>query len=705
MKKLFLILVFFLFNINIFNAKAVTESGFNNFNSSLNIGNYIQTTYYRWKCNSNNKCEKTQTKTDGDFDSESKCLSNCPSKTTAYTSSNINNNFNFNFTTTSTTKASFNSYNSSNLNVGSFKTTTNTITTLPTASTDSLSGFNFSASNLQTLNSKTTTPSATQNTAFIQPTIKSDSVEDLEPATIGKSIFSNLLQGLGIIQPNSTLNNGNILTIPKPGSGDVAPMDIKDVHYQPCEIKNLKLLDPDKNYKYGDYITFQFGAQCDYQSYQSYVQLKYKLTNDKYTYMYELINISTSNNLEVSFLLSPDDLKIINNKLQLNIDIHQCRYINDDGKVEPDPFCLDTFKNNQNDLDSTSSKNFYLKFPNSLEASNKCSYSIISPENNTTFVEEGKLKDSQIETKLLVKCPKIPDNVKANNDTKDIVIWENVFCKYNLTGSWMQIGRDKPYQQRSYRLGETTEININKYYFYLEGIFNQGDIKDCYIKSIISEMDSNGLLLGSKEFITNFGIQKCKIEIKLDSAEINDINHPYYTSKTPSIPLKMIFYCNRDSTSPQPYWVQWYFKTGHKVYDQYYGGRVMFLPISKDRITKISDKEYLLKANLPLSSIAEIMEIKENAQSPSYINVFVGSYATIETDSNGDHYFISNNLIEPTKDAKIYFYYDGETPSDNPDIQPGPTTSTTKGEKGGDDNSPKPGILKRILNFFGINLR
>jgi len=75
---------------------------------------------------------------------------------------------------------------------------------------------------------------------------------------------------------------------------------------------------------------------------------------------------------------------------------------------------------------------------------------------------------------------------------------------------------------------------------------------------------------------TNFEIQKCKIELKSADPNTNSINNPYYTSKTKTIPLKMILYCNRNSDSPQPDTVQWAFSTGQKVYSEYYGTHVVF---------------------------------------------------------------------------------------------------------------------------------
>lgn len=205
MKKIFFVL-FFVFIINVSNTSAVTQTGLNNLSTSFDIGSYMQTTYYRYKCNSKDRCEKTQTKTDGDFDSEKECLNNCPPKALSYTTSNINSNFNF----TTTTKAVFNSSNIFNSSLDNIQIKPNAIpqASLPQASTDGISGLDFGPSALtKSISGLQIAPLKTNDSVLIQPTVKPNSIIPDEPMVIGKSMFSGLLQGLGIIKPTALVPN------------------------------------------------------------------------------------------------------------------------------------------------------------------------------------------------------------------------------------------------------------------------------------------------------------------------------------------------------------------------------------------------------------------------------------------------------------------------------------------------------------------
>jgi len=542
---------------------------------------------------------------------------------------------------------------------------------------------------------------------FVTPGVRLETQPQVATTTTTKTdnLWTGMLRsikGLFVQEVKPDISQPGSLTIQKIGGNDVKTSDIKDVRYQPCEIKNLRLVNKDKGYKYGDWVGFNFEAKCDYQSYTSYVQLKYQTESGKYEYMYTGENIADKKTMEASFLLPTNNLKIIDNKLTLNVDIYQCRYIvTDMGDVRPDPNCLESFKNNQNDLDSISSKNFILNFPTNFEeVSSGCTYSIVSPIGYSTIVEEGGLKNSQMETRLLVSCPKSTSSQTTKEENKKLKIWETTYCKDNKTEYWEQIGPDKKAVEKSYSIYKNTEFSINKYFFYLDGVFN-GSYKDCYIKTTVFEYQNNDSFGISKEIITNFQIQKCKIELK-NADPKNSLDNPYYTSKTGSFPLSMIFYCDRNSDSPQPDRVQYSFDTGSNTYARYYGGQVMYLPIKKERVTKISNKEYLLDANISLSNIAEMMEIQEGAQSSSHVNFFITSYADLRDygkDGNGPWYNVSNNFIEPIKDTRVYFYYDGKSPNAGPPKGGGETTPTFGSVSPKLETTSKMTVFNKIWNF------
>jgi hypothetical protein len=56
----------------------------------------------------------------------------------------------------------------------------------------------------------------------------------------------------------------DILSAPKLPDDELAPLDtkIEPVHYQPCDIKNLRLTNPDKQYANYDDVSFSFEAEC-----------------------------------------------------------------------------------------------------------------------------------------------------------------------------------------------------------------------------------------------------------------------------------------------------------------------------------------------------------------------------------------------------------------------------------------------------------
>ena len=709
MKKIFIFLIFFLFSTNILNANAITESSFNNFTNSLNIGNYIQTTYYRWKCNSNNKCEKTQTKTDGDFDSESKCLDNCPSKAMTYTASGITNNFNFNFTTT--TKTSFNSYSPSNLNISDFKATTNSITTLPTTSTDSLSGFNFSAPSLQTLTSKTTIPAVSKNSTFIQPTIKSDSVEGLEPVTIGKNIFSSLLQGLGIMQPSSILNNSNILTIPKTGSDDATIQSRDIIPTTKCIIDSIKVTNSDKPFTHnGRDISFLTRPKCGQGEYPLlYAEVSYKNTKNEiqHTYPWSYIAIEEDFNF---YLQIPQDILAKDNTIAVDVTMYQCKMIKSAwGNATADPFCLEHIQ--EGNADFIKKQSFVLDFDNTKKDTlDKCQFSIFAPEENEIFQDILPVKTNNMTIGLRVDCPEF--KTEPIPQKKTISVYYNLYCRDNETkffesrwSIWEKRYKEPLVNSVTYSTLGKTDFIIDKMDLY-ETWFRSGNYRDCEVRMTINQPSEEEI-----NIIRNFKIDKCQIELK----NTNDI--VYYSSKTTHIPLEMVFYCDRNSQSLTPT-ALWLTVLGpqNKMYDYIYGSYEINGVSSG--IVRQNYKWYKFDWYVDLGDIAKrIFKLTPNmAQTESRMNV--GLHAIFDKYHypqypDGDYPWFFNNSIKDSKEAIVRFYYDGESPEINPPkdgtgfipSEPEPTTSTTKG----DDNQPQPGsksgILKRILNFFGINLK
>jgi len=148
----------------------------------------------------------------------------------AYTTTG-NNNFNFNFVSTSTTKASFNSYGTSNLDVGGFNTTSNSMTsktTLPLATTNSLSG--LSSLNLftaQTTPKVNTIPSILGGNTTLNSTIKPNSINTTPSVSVGQNFLSGLLEnfknGFDLVKPSASVpldveknNIPTLLTDPQP---------------------------------------------------------------------------------------------------------------------------------------------------------------------------------------------------------------------------------------------------------------------------------------------------------------------------------------------------------------------------------------------------------------------------------------------------------------------------------------------------------
>lgn len=224
MKKLFylFLVLIFVFGIIFSNAKAVTQSaasGFNNFSTSFDIGNFMATSYSRWIWNENDqRCKETKTKTDGDYGTESECKADHTKP--AYT---ITDNFVSNWNTWS---------------ADSFETEETTNVQIPKVEISDPAKWNFnvndwSAVDTPSITPQTLTPSVTDNnftfslegsepvatpkkiitnpiTSVINglnlvPTILPTKVEPTISTTT--NIFTNLLQGLGFIKPSSVANN------------------------------------------------------------------------------------------------------------------------------------------------------------------------------------------------------------------------------------------------------------------------------------------------------------------------------------------------------------------------------------------------------------------------------------------------------------------------------------------------------------------
>jgi len=123
------------------------------------------------------------------------------------TSASFNSGFNFNSFYPATTKASLNFTANTNLNINNFQVSDSAtpLTKKPLIATDSLSNLNLS--NVSTSTPKVANPSlnAIDNT-ISGSNIKPNAVKETAPLAVGKSLFTNLLQSLGVMK--STINDG-----------------------------------------------------------------------------------------------------------------------------------------------------------------------------------------------------------------------------------------------------------------------------------------------------------------------------------------------------------------------------------------------------------------------------------------------------------------------------------------------------------------
>ncbi len=757
MKKIFFVL-FFVFITNVSNTSAVTQTGLNNLSTSFDIGSYMQTTYYRYKCNSKDRCEKTQTKTDGDFGSESECLKNCPNTPVLYNPSNINNNFNF--TVTSTTKASLNYQKTNNLDIASFqmKTQSTPQVNLPKVSPDGIAGLDFGPSTI----TKTTlglniAPPTVNNNSLAKPTTKTNSIEALEPVTLGKSIFTNLLQGLGVIKPASLLPDKNIATLDGPHpTYPPEPQPEEDDFIWYLENYGFKIWGD--IIKGGDHLSVSYGQEVPIDGaikmqknvYDRWadIGLLYSYTNEKGDRVFDNetadIFIPASSNPKgptewytsgtPSFKIKiPNDIKVTNKTISFEMMI----------VAEPATYgYLKNPSNNYKTWNSFDKANLSFNFLDKQNSRDflktNCKFKFITPEPKTTFVpgkdpyhtdfnlSVGMDCDQLLKTKnkpdpqsvhiyYEMKCPK-----QFNSDYTEWYAYQETFATGNkyFDIDFHTLDIYQPVFSQKFELENSNLLDMLYSRKQQAGqedfgyVYPYGLAKRC---DLVARIYSNGYEIATlKDY---FYLNQCKVNIINENPDAVYCTENERGGRLP-INLKIVFSnCSRDMFDYNSLDYLYFEITpnatpnkqegdvrDNRWYYNYVGATSLLDNIDKNGQTLFSDINGVADYQYDYwkDYFTKKGVTKNMAENPSRLGFLLKAY------EYKDLMFVLPMENRGTNDQfKIYYGSNYDNCYNNKKSVPNPMPTLPSAGMGSINKpEPKPStILSRILNFFGINLK
>jgi hypothetical protein len=239
----------------------------------------------------------------------------------------INNNFNnLSYQTTTTTKVAYNSFNGFNVS-NNFQINSAATTTKPTYINQSLSG--LSGLDLFAVTTKPITP---QNSPPLDVSslisgfsLDKDTSLTMEkqgqPKSTTNGFISGLLEGLGIVKPNSMLEESDsILSIPKTSDSDeVTPLGFNPV----TDYCNVEFVKASFRTELKQISLSTELSECTGEQYPIYFSMEYINNKDKSQEIY-IKDYAGDGGFDNNFMI-PDDIKILDGKTKVIFNVYQCR--------------------------------------------------------------------------------------------------------------------------------------------------------------------------------------------------------------------------------------------------------------------------------------------------------------------------------------------------------------------------------------------